>query len=81
MRVKRKLTFRDVLNIYGVLAILGMILTIYTHPVSASSEKWIFFDQSLMMSGQEIKEFLFFLLIVGVIYFSAVNVYWRKKKE
>ena len=79
MVVKNFFTLRVVLNTYGVLTILGWILTIYTHPITVNQENGIFFDQSLMMSNQKIKEFLSFLFVVGVIYFSIVNVYCNKR--
>ena len=78
---KKKLTLRSFLNIYGVLTILGWLLTIYTHPITVNQENGVFFDQSLMMSEQKIKEFFVFLLIVGVIYFSIVNIYFSKRKK
>ena len=55
------------------------MLTIYTHPITVNQENGIFFDQSLMMSDQKIKELLSFLFVVGVIYFSIVNVYCNKR--
>lgn len=78
MRVKF-FTLRGVLNTYGVLTILGWILTIYTHPISVNQENGLFFDQSLMLSNQKIKELLSFLFVFGVIYFSIVNVYCNKR--
>ena len=79
MGFKIFLTLRVVLNTYGVLTILGWMLTIYTHPITVNQENGIFFDQSLMMSDQKIKELLSFLFVFGVIYFSIVNVYINKR--
>ena len=79
MGVKNFFTLRVVLNTYGVLTILGWMLTIYTHPITVNQENGIFFDQSLMLSDQKIKELLSFLFVVGVIYFSIVNVYCNKR--
>ena len=79
MVVKNFFTLRVVLNTYGVLTILGWMLTIYTHPITVNQENGIFFDQSLMLSDQKIKELLSFLFVVGVIYFSIVNVYCNKR--
>ena len=81
MGFKNFFTLRVVLNTYGVLTILGWMLTIYTHPITVNQENGIFFDQSLMLSDQKIKEFLSFLLVVGVIYFSIVNVYCNKRNK
>lgn len=81
MKVKKFFTLRGVLNIYGILVIILWILTIYTHSITANSESGIFFDQSLMMSDKKIKEFLSFLLVFGVIYFSIVNVYCNKMNK
>lgn len=74
-------TMRTVLNIYGVFLILGMLLTIYTHPISIDRYGKVFFDSSIMMNAQEIKGFLSFLLLVGLIYFPAINIYWIKKNR
>ena len=81
MKVRKFLTLRGFLNISGVLAIILWILTIYTHPITANSERGIFFDQSLMMSDQKIKEFLSFLLVVGLVYFPIVNIYCNKMNK
>ena len=81
MKVKKILTFRGVLNIYGILTILGWILTIYTHPITVDQENGIFFNQSLMLSDEKMKELLSFLFVVGVIYFSIVNVYYNKRNK
>ena len=80
MGFKNFFTLRVVLNTYGVLTILGWMLTIYTHPITVNQENGIFFDQSLMLSDQKIKELLSFLFVVGVIYFSIVNVYCNKRR-
>ena len=72
-------TLRGVLNTYGVLTILGWVLTIYTHPITVNQDNELFFDQSLMMSDKKIKELLSFLFVFGVIYFSIVNVYCNKR--
>lgn len=81
MEQKKKNSFfslRSFLNIYGLIAIFLSALTIYTHPITASPERGIFFDESLMMSSEKIREFLLFLLIVAVVYFTLVNVFLRK---
>jgi hypothetical protein len=69
------------LNLYGLVAIIGMALTIYTHPITVSTENEISFDDSLMMSNHEIKKFLLFLLIVSIVYFSSVNIYYGIKNK
>ena len=71
-------SLRSVLNIYGLIAIIGSALTIYTHPITANVEQGIFFDESLMMSSEKIKEFLLFLLMAGVVYFTLVNIFSGK---
>ena len=78
---KKYFSLRRFLNIYGLVTIIGMALTIYTHPITVSTENEIFFDDSLMMSNHEIKEFLLFLLIISIVYFSAVNIYYAIKKQ
>lgn len=58
-----------------------MALTIYTHPITLSTENEILFDDSLMMSNHEIKELLLFLMIISIVYFSAVNIFYAIKKQ
>lgn len=74
-------SLRSFLNIYGLVAIIGMALTIYTHPITVSTENEIFFDDSLMMSNHKIKEFLSFLMIISLVYFSSVNIYYGIKNK
>ena len=71
-------SLRSILNIYGLIAIFCSALTIYTHPIKVSTEQGIYFDASLMMSSEKIREFLIFLLITGAIYFVLVNIFARK---
>lgn len=77
-KIKRResITLRGVLNIYGVVAIIGLALTIYTHPITGIGGNGFYFDKELMMSRERIQEFLTFLILTSIIYFSIVNVYF-----
>ncbi|WKA56638.1 hypothetical protein [Planococcus shixiaomingii] len=80
---KEEITLRTVFNVYGVFAFLGLILSIFTHPISGNENTYIFYDQALMMDSNTMKEFLLFILASSFIYFCLVNIYflgrlWRK---
>lgn len=74
---KRNITIRTVLNIYGVFAIVGLILSIFTIPVSVSEDMQFFYNQELLMGQKKIKEFLLFIFGSAVAYFVLVNVHYK----
>jgi hypothetical protein len=74
---KKEVTIRTVLNFYGVFAVLGLILSIVTTPVSLDENYQFYFNKELMMGKKKIKEFLLFICIVAVTYFSFVNLYYK----
>jgi hypothetical protein len=74
---KKEVTIRIVLNFYGVFAILGLILSIVTIPVSLDENYQFYFNKELMMGEKKIKEFLLFICIVAVTYFSFLNLYYK----
>ncbi|MDW0111538.1 hypothetical protein [Sporosarcina aquimarina] len=71
---------KKILNVYGCLAALGLVLTIFTHPITGTDNMRIVFNKELMMSSSEIKEFLLFIFISSITYFFIVNLYFSKKK-
>lgn len=79
--IKKEVTLRTVLNIYGVLASIGLILSIFTHPISINANmQFVYYDR---MDLTTIKEFLIFIFVASSIYFFLVNINflgekWRK---
>lgn len=71
---------KRVFIIYGILAIIGLTLTIFTHPLVINENHKIIFDSSLMLSKGEIVELSLFLVVFSLIYFPAVTIYWSKKR-
>ncbi|MGG0718501.1 hypothetical protein ABE096_13035 [Robertmurraya massiliosenegalensis] len=76
---KKEHTVRKVLNIYGCFLFLGMILAIYTQPISMNENRQFYLDEKIVMSQAKQQEFFLFLLGCAILYFSVVN-YWHRKK-
>jgi hypothetical protein len=77
---KKEITIRTVLNIYGVFAVLALILSIFTTPISINENMQLFYNEDLMMEAKKIKEFLFFIFGSALVYFSLVNLYYKYMK-
>jgi hypothetical protein len=78
---KKEVTIRTVLNIYGVFAVLGLILSIVTSPICIDENIQFYFNKELMMGEKKIKEFLLFIFISAVAYFLFVNLYYKYFKR
>ena len=78
--IVREITIRTVLNQYGGFAVLGLILSIFTTPISLNENMRLFYNEDLMMEAKKIKEFLFFIFGSALIYFFLVNLYYKKMK-
>jgi hypothetical protein len=76
-----KMTVRTVLNVYGVFTVLGLIVTIFTTPISISESMVFYFNEELLLEGKKLKEFLFFIIGTALIYFSLVNLYFKYLKK
>ncbi|MCM3217719.1 hypothetical protein M3612_24935 [Niallia taxi] len=74
---KRKITIRTVLNIYGIFAVVGLIISIFTIPVSVNEDMQLFYNKELLMGKRKIKEFLLFIFSSSVTYFILVNVHYK----
>ena len=76
---KKKISIRTVLNIYGAFTFIGLILSIFTVPITINGDMEFFRNE---MEPKKIKEFLFFNVSVTLVYFALVNFYYiRKNKE
>jgi hypothetical protein len=74
-------TIRTTLNLYGVFAVIGLLLSIVTIPISIDENIRFYFNKELMMGEKKVKEFLLFILFSGVGYFSIVNLYYKYLKR
>ncbi|MDV6378999.1 hypothetical protein ORD22_12320 [Sporosarcina sp. GW1-11] len=63
IKKRESITLRGVLNIYGLMAIIGLVLTIYTHRIRGIGLNGFYFDKELMMSREKSQEFLTFLVL------------------
>ncbi|MGM0877810.1 MAG: hypothetical protein ACQEWV_24500 [Bacillota bacterium] len=77
---KKKISIRTVLNIYGAFTFLGLILSIFTVPITINGDMEFFRNE---MKPKEIKELLLFTFVSAFIYYFLVNIYfigqlWRK---
>lgn len=77
--IKKKITFRTVLNIYGILVIFALILSIFTVPISINENIQFLYNEDLIMETKKIKEFILFIFSIGVIYFLLVNIFYKYK--
>ncbi|MBP2078425.1 hypothetical protein J2Z64_002689 [Oceanobacillus polygoni] len=73
----KEITFRKGLNIYGTITILGLILSIFTNPISINESMQIFYNEDLMMDEKKLKEFSLFIFGAAFVYFSLVNLYYK----
>lgn len=79
---KKQVTVRKVLNIYGVLTIIAMILGSFTNPIYVNEELGFYLNKKYILGPGEFKEFIIFLSGAAVVYFTFVNLsYSRRKKE
>ncbi|MDQ0271704.1 hypothetical protein [Cytobacillus purgationiresistens] len=77
---KKETKTRTFLNIYGVFACIGLVLSIFTVPISISENMEFIRDEELLMETNKIKGFLTFIISSAVLYFSLVNLYYIRKK-
>jgi len=78
--IKKEMTLRTLLNIYGFFAVSALILSIFTTPISINKNMQLFYNEDLMMEAKKIKEFLFFIFGSALVYFSLVNHYYKYMK-
>ncbi|MBM7602974.1 hypothetical protein JOC75_000944 [Metabacillus crassostreae] len=73
---KKKFTIRKVLNLYGIFTFVGLIVSIFTIPLTFNVEMGF---SRYEMELKDIKKFITFIFASGFIYFFLVNVYHIKK--
>lgn len=79
IQTKRRLTIKNVLQIYGAAAVIGMFLTIFTIPISINDEMQLFIDEGLKMNVKKIKELTVFIVVSTLIYFGVIHIVYRKR--
>ncbi|WP_226665271.1 hypothetical protein [Metabacillus litoralis] len=73
---RKKISVKTVLTIYGIFTFLGLLLSIYTVPLSINGDM-VFFRSEMEKEKQQ--EFLLFIFLSGFLYFILINIYPRRK--
>ncbi|MBD8067816.1 hypothetical protein [Bacillus sp. PS06] len=76
---KKEITIRSVLNLFGIFAVLVLVLSIFTIPISINSAGNLHYNEEIQMESKKIKEFLFFILSSAFVYYLLVNMYYKLK--
>ncbi|MDN5387592.1 MULTISPECIES: hypothetical protein [Bacillus] len=76
---KKTFSMRMVLNVFGLFAFTGMIVSAYTQAYYLDEHLEI--RRLVYMTAKEWKEFLLFVSGTAVIYFVLANVLSSKKKR
>ncbi len=77
-QTKKSLTLRAVLNYFGVFLTIGMLLTIFTVPLSLNEELQFYYNTDLQLKEYKLTNFIAFSIGSAAIYFLAVNVYYLR---
>lgn len=72
---KKKFNTKTVLNIYGILTVIALILSIFTNPISVNENMQLFHNEEFILKTYEIKEFLQFIFVSSLFFFFLVNIY------
>lgn len=77
---KKEISIRKVLNIYGAFTFLGLLVSIYTVPLTISGDMEFIRHE---MEPKYIKELLLYILVSAFPYYFLVNIYflgqlWRR---
>lgn len=75
------ISMRSVLKIYGVFASHGLILSLFTVPVSLDENLKLYYNRELLMEPKKVMELLIFVLCSSIIYFPSVNYFFRRNKN
>ncbi|MBD7938919.1 hypothetical protein H9655_17935 [Cytobacillus sp. Sa5YUA1] len=75
---KREITIRSVLNIYGVFAILGFLLGIFTTPLSLNEQLQFVYHTDYLLKGEKLISLLLFLSVSALIYFPVLNMLYKQ---
>jgi hypothetical protein len=76
--IKKEISIKTALIIYGIFTVLTLIASIFTTSISINENMQLFFNKELMMEAKKIKEFLFFVLGSAFVYFSLVLLFYKK---
>ncbi|MDQ0231989.1 hypothetical protein [Metabacillus malikii] len=78
---KRNITTRFALNIYGIVLVLGLLLSIYTTTFSFEASLGFYQSEERLMEPKKMKEYIIFIVSTGIVYFLAVNLYFIRRNS
>lgn len=81
IKTSKRLTLRAVLNYYGVFLTVGLLLTIFTVPVSQNEQLKFYYNTDLVLKDYKLLNFIYFIVVVSSIYFLVVNIYYSRFKR
>ncbi len=71
-----KLTMKRLMNLLGLLILLGMIIMAITNPLTIDPNLGIYQNEETVLKGKELYKFSIFLLISSFTYFLLVQLYF-----
>lgn len=74
---KKKITIKTVLNIYGYFTVFGLIISIFTTPVSINENMQFYYNEEFMMGEKKTKEFLLFIFCSAIVYLFILNINYK----
>lgn len=72
-------TLRAVFNGYGLFFLTGLFLSSFLHPLAAMDPMRLQDKFELIIASPATKEFWYFILAIGILYFTLVNLYFVGK--
>ncbi len=71
-----KLTMKRLMNLLGLLILLGMIIMAFTNPLTIDPNLGVYQTEKAVIKGKELYKFATFLLVSSFIYFLLVQLYF-----
>ncbi|WP_404428451.1 hypothetical protein [Sutcliffiella horikoshii] len=75
-----KFTIKSLMNLLGLLILLGMIIMAITNPLTIDPNIGFYQNEKAVMKGKKLYEFAIFLLISSITYFLLVHLYFSTPK-
>jgi hypothetical protein len=80
LKADKTISVQKLLNITGGLMLLGLLVSIYTVPISINEELRLYYDDKLVLKGEKLEEFLSFVFAAGFAYFMLVRLYFTQRR-
>lgn len=80
LKADKTISVQKLLNIAGGLMLLGLLVSIYTVPISLNEELRLYYDDKLVLKGEKLEEFLSFVFAAGFAYFMLVRLYFTQRR-